>query len=187
VIGNLLERYFKDINKRIVFFSCVFLLFAFACVFWSGRYPMIRRDNVVTQTNYWLLISTIASVLVMYPLNRLLYVFKQEVRIWSTSFSHWLLFGFSALLIFAVTPIIVNGWPDTSPRQSHVAVITGKSTISTRGSTSYYLWLRDWDNPTQQFKFEVTQSFYEQKGSGDMIEVATHRGFLNYQWVADYE
>lgn len=72
---------------------------------------------------------------------------------------------------------------DQTPGTEYQAKTLGKTISKGRRSTSYYLYMEDWNKEESQKKVKVSSDFYHQTSVGDHLIILQKNGCLKYRWV----
>jgi len=98
----------------------------------------------------------------------------------------------SAIGVFIISCMVVpslirtfNGMWSKGKPQSHIAQVLRKKMSSSKGSTSYYLYVPDWSRKTGDFGVSVSSSIYNTKSEGSIIKIVTDTGFLGWDVITD--
>jgi hypothetical protein len=72
---------------------------------------------------------------------------------------------------------------DESNGFRHEVKLLDKTSSRSRNSTSYYLYVNDWNNEEVRKKIEVDSELYSSVMRGNKLIVEQYDGYLNYRWV----
>ena len=76
---------------------------------------------------------------------------------------------------------------DTSQPAFYQTTIHKRRMSRSRRSTSYYLYVDDWNSPGAREKIEVSSYFYRSVNVGQSLQVTQKNGNLGYKWVEAIE
>jgi len=72
---------------------------------------------------------------------------------------------------------------DQTPGTEYQVKTLNKTIDKGRRSTSYYLYMEDWNKEESQKKVKVSSDFYHQTSVGDHLIILQKNGYLKYRWV----
>ena len=185
-----MARQRAPLDKRKKAFSDIvgclsFVLFAIA-LFISYRanpYPPVQRSGSFFQAPSLLFcVCLIWVTLFVVPLN--IWIQKRTgVSGHGFTLAVYLALGIPVLLGLSRLGLYINGALDKSNPQSFSTVVINKKGLTSKGSTSWYLDVRDWRNPPGKVRLSATKSQYDTLAIGSALPVVTKSGFLGYEWL----
>jgi len=69
----------------------------------------------------------------------------------------------------------------------HAKTLDKRISRGRRRSTSYYLYLEDWNRGTFEEKVKVSKLLYNTIAVGDSVSIRQKSGYLGYRWVGSIQ
>lgn len=186
-----MARHKAPIDKRKKAFSDIlgclsFVLFAGALFinYQADWYPPVRRSiQFFKAPALLLLISLIWVTLIVAPLN--IWIQRRTgVSGYGFTLAVYLAIGISSLLGLSRLGLLINGANDrSSPRSFSLQVLGKDKSSSSKGGTTWYLYVQDWRYPDRKVQLTVTKSYFDATTIGSSLQVVTKSGFLGFQWI----
>lgn len=148
------------------------------------NFPLVEHTNTpiigIVPALFW--IAVISALPCAVALALYLRRFEQYRAVWIgiLTFFMFLVFNGAHAMLF-------NGLADFRPAQKRITQVVGRRFQPRRGKShpSYLLFLRDWNNPQMQVRFETDPALYNQTSNGDAIELDIKPGALGMEWIQD--
>lgn len=81
----------------------------------------------------------------------------------------------------------INMELDTSKGTPHQVNILNKTSTRGRSSSSYYVYVPNWNGKSGSIKVEVSSELYNNVSVGNQLLFVQKKGYLNYRWVESIE
>ena len=147
------------------------------------NFPLVERGDSLPMgtTSAFLWIALVSALLCAVAFALYLRRCKQYSAVWMGILTFFLFCLFNGAYA-----TLFNGLADFKPAQKRVAHVLGKKFFrNSRSGPTYLIFLRDWNNPQIQVRFETDSVLYHQTAIGDAIELNIKPGALGMEWIQD--